>query len=104
MSEDSITIKLPSGKDAVIRNYTTRADDNAAEYVLLKDVNTNESGEVSIPLLNTKLKHNLLVERLTVSIDGKPASREVLDDLRTSDYTMIKDTVLKIVEDNSPKV
>lgn len=102
---DTIELTLPvSNAKVVIRGYTTRADDAAADQVLFEGVYADGTGEVKMPGVNGIRKQHLLVERLVQSIDGD--SSDVvnrLQDLRTADYDHIKQAVDKVVEDNSPK-
>lgn len=102
---DTIEIKLPaSGKTAVIRNYTTRADDEAAEELLYKGVNatSGKDGErTEFPLANVMLSQDVYVKRLVVSLEG--STEFDLGQLRTEDYKAIEAAVEKVTSKYSPK-
>jgi len=109
---DTIEITLPvSNKVVVIRNYTTRNDDEKAEDTLYLGVAADQtsgvdgdSRSVKFPLANVMASQDVYVKRLVSSIDGDSTNiRTRLGELRTADYQAIEAAVEKIVEINSPK-
>lgn len=105
---DDVTITLPvSNKEAVIRGYTTHADDDAAEQLMYDGVNaqTDEKGNQKFSLSMAKImaSKKVYVGRLVKTIDGLPVQKSSLGELHSKDYEAIKDAVDRIVEDNSPK-
>lgn len=109
---DTIEITLPvSNKVVVIRNYTTRNDDEKAEDTLYLGVAADQtsgvdgdSRSVKFPLANVMASQDVYVKRLVSSIDGDSTNiRTRLGELRTADYQAIEAAVEKIVETNSPK-
>lgn len=106
---DEITITLPvSGKEVVIRNYTTRKDDKVAEDALYAGVKTTASQGVKpsmeFPLASVMASTEAYVRRLVKSIDGSSSNIALaLDDLRSEDYLAIETAVNRVVEENSPK-
>lgn len=102
--EETKEVKLPSGKVAVIRAYTTRRDDRQVEEITNKGLKADfiEGGEpsVSIDLASQLAGEDRYVELLTETIDGKSATLEVIEDLRSEDYAVLKEAV-KLVA--SPK-
>lgn len=106
---DTIEVKLPvSGKVATIRNYTTRADDDTYDGILLAGVNgfKSEDGktEVKFSALNAIQADASYVLRLVQSIDGDSKNiPSQLGALRSKDYAVIKDAVAEVVEAQSPK-
>lgn len=106
--QDTIELKLPSGKTVEIRNYTTRNDDEKAEQVLYLGVEAkqrgNEQQEVSFPIANVMASQGVYVRRLVTSIDGDNSNVvERLKDLRSADYEAVSEKVSEIVNENSPK-
>ena len=101
---DEQTLTLPSGKTAVIRNYTTRADDAKADAVLYAGVTSNKDGEMDFPLSNIMASTTVYVERLVKSIDGEEKNTlSLLSDLRSEDYSTIEKAVQEVVDTHSPK-
>jgi len=108
--QDTTTVKLPvSGKDVVIRNYTTRADDENAETILYKDVNSeremnSDNAKLVFPLANVMASQRSYIPRLVQSIGGDNSNIAVqIDNLRSADYEALEAAVSLIVNDNSPK-
>lgn len=108
---DTLEVKLPSGKVAVIRNYTTRADDAKAEQVLYSGVEATQSQDdadssptVKISMANVTASKNSYILGLTQSIDGDSTDLEHrINELRSTDYAVLEEAVNKVVEENSPK-
>lgn len=111
---DEVTIKLPhSGKEVVIRNYTTHKDDEKAEELMYVGVNAEQKFSekvkkpdqtIKFPVANIAASSRVYLYRLVKSIDGETQNlREVIDDLRSADYEAIEEAVDKIVEEHSPK-
>jgi len=110
--QDTIEIKLPvSGKTVVIRNYTTRNDDEKSEDILYLGVNADQKSgvagseqSVKFPLANVMASTEVYVKRLTISIDGETNNIATqLGELRSADYAAIQKAVEEVVETNSPK-
>ena len=108
---DTVELKLPiSEKVVVLRNYTTRGDDERAESVLYAGVlATNKGGsnkqEIEFPIANVMASQKSYVPRLVQSIDGDTTDlANRISDLRTEDYAAIEEAVDRIVEEHSPKV
>lgn len=108
---DEIELKLPvSGKTVVIRNYTTRKDDEMSQAILYAGVTATsktaakvDSQSVEFPLTNVVSSEQVYVSRLVQSIDGSRNVPHELESLRSLDYAAIEEAVSKIVEENSPK-
>lgn len=101
---DTIEIKLPSGKIAIVRNYTTRGDDEVAEQLLFKGVEAEQNGEneskVKFPIANVMASQRVYIKLLVETIDGETPD---FGALRSADYEALEVAVNKIVEQNSPK-
>lgn len=102
---DEITITLPvSGKEVVIRNYTTKADEVAAHDTMYKDAYFADNDGGKIPMGNAIKVKELYVKRLVRSIDGEIHGIEnKLLELRSTDYRAIDEAVEKIVGEFDPK-
>lgn len=111
---DTIEVKLPlCDKTAVIRNYTTRGDDEAAEQKTyggmiadIDDIETSPDGKpkMKFNMGNMMGATHVYADRLVQSIGGNSEDIPTqLRSLRSSDYTVIEKTVEKIIEENSPK-
>lgn len=98
-------VTLPvSGKKVNVRNYTTQADDRAADHVLMDGVTFDTTGQMNMPGENPNRKRRKYVELLVQDIDGNSDDIPLqLDNLRSQDYSHLQDVVDKIVEENSPK-
>ncbi len=100
-SQDKIEITTPSGKVVVIRNYTTRADDAAAQDVINKGTKivAGDSGEpvLEMTLEATQGAQDVYVQRLVESIDGSSDNiAGQLLELRSADYAAIDKAVSEI--------
>lgn len=104
-SVDQVEVKLPLSKQtAIVRNYTTRADDNAYNDVLFEGVTINDDGTYDLPINNSNHATEVYVRRLTDSINGSTEDIEAkIGELRTEDYAVLEQKVIKIVGLNSPK-
>ena len=106
---DTVELKLPvSGKVVVIRNYTTRNDDERAEKLLYVGVeakqNSKDGTNLTLPLANVMASQAAYIPRLVTEIDGDSSNILIrLGDLRSKDYEAIETKVDEIVEENSPK-
>lgn len=101
---DTVEVKLPSGITAIVRNYTTRKDDAKANAFLSDGVSRDGDGNLVIPASNAIKYSDSYVYSLTQSINGNPNGvDELIDNLRSTDYEVLKDKVSEIVEANSPK-
>lgn len=106
MSEDTKEINLPSGRVAIIRNYTTNKDDTIAESVLYRGVGADTKGEFTFPISNISEMTTAYVRRLTVAIDGdnnRATIESALDDMRSTDYEVLEKEVSAVVDASSPK-
>lgn len=105
---DTVEITLPvSNKKVVIRNYTTRKDDDTAEAVMYAGVNAVGDGtdqKISFPLANVMASQRAYIPLLVLSIDGAADDIKTgIDNLRSEDYTALESAVNKIVDEHSPK-
>ena len=108
--QETKEVKLPSGKIAVIKTYTTRGDDRVANEILNEGVTVTktEQGEPSIEfslraMTESQAKY---VERLVVSIDGAPVNASMLDQLPSQDYNALDAAVAEVTKvdpKSSPK-
>lgn len=106
--QDTISVKLPfSGKEVLIRNYTTSKDDNIADSIMYRNVHatgTGDSKSISMPISDVLESETSYVNRLVISIDGSiDKIAENLEELRSQDYKAISDKVAEVVSENSPK-
>lgn len=103
--QDTIEVTLPlSGKKAIIRNYTTHADDSLATAVLTANAYRADNGTVKYPAANFINFNEAYMKALVRSLDGNSQDIEQqLNQLRSKDYDVLRDAVTKIVEDSSPK-
>lgn len=105
--DDTITVILPvSGKTVVIRNYTTRKDDQVSNEALYRGVsakNSEAGTAVDFPIGNVMASQEAYVPRLVQSIDGSSNVQKMIEDLRSEDYEALEKAVLEIVEEHSPK-
>lgn len=102
MSNDTTEVKLPSGKVAIIRNYTTQGDDREAGRLTDAGTTVSLDGEgrktVSISAEAISQTYRFYVESLVRSIDGNGDNiPQQLDDLRSEDYQAIYEAVEKII-------
>lgn len=104
---DTVVITLPvSGKEVVIRNYTTRKDDKLSNAFLFAGVKASQKGgdsSVDFPISNVMASQEAYIPRLVQSVGGDSDVDQALEDLHSKDYDLIEKTVEKIVEENSPK-
>jgi len=105
---DKLEVKLPSGKLAVIRNYTTRADEAAYNSYLYEGVSVSASEELgtnfALPIQNSLNAKDSYVRRLLVSLDGSTEDLMAkINELRSTDYEALDEAVGKVVDSNSPK-
>lgn len=103
---DTITFALPeSGKDVVIRNYTTRADDKQADKLINAGMTIEVTGQheqkILISAEATEAAAAKYVELLVESIDGEPVTSRTLEELRSADYRAISVAVATITGDAS---
>lgn len=108
--QDTIEVKLPSGKVAVIRNYVTRADLKKASELLYmgvvaaKSFGNDTDGSVDFPMSNIMASEESYVPRLVQSLGGESTNLSILiDELRADDYEVLSEKVTEIVEQYSPK-
>lgn len=100
-AQDTIEVTTPNGRKVVIRNYTTRADDAAAQAVINQGtkIAASENGEpiIEMTLEATQGAQASYVERLVQSIDGNADNISAqLMDLRSEDYIAIENAVSAI--------
>lgn len=105
---DTVEITLPvSNKKVVLRNYTTRKDDDIAEAVLYDGVAADQvqGGEqkISFPIYNVMASQRAYIPLLVKKIDGEDVTQSMIDDLRSEDYAVLEKAVERIVEEHSPK-
>ena len=110
---DTVEVKLPFSESVVvIRNYTTRDDDERAEEVLFAGVTakqdvtsgTKPKQKMEFPIANVMASERSYIPRLVQTIDGDSTNiKQRLGQLRTQDYKAIETAVEKIVAENSPK-
>lgn len=101
---DEKDITLPSGKIVTIRSYTTHADDTQAEAALYSGVTADKEGDINFPIANVMASTDVYVRRLVKSIDGETKNiQSLLDNLRSEEYSMIKDAVDEVTSVQSPK-
>lgn len=105
---DTIELKTPNGREIVIRNYTTRADDEKAEQVLYSGAVVNQGikgeGNIVVSVGSAMASDDVYIERLVNSIDGDSKNIAFrLKELRSEDYKAVAEAVAKIVEEHSPK-
>ena len=105
---DEVVINLPvSNKEVVIRNYTTRKDDDRAEALMYAGVTADPGVDgrptMTFPVANMMASKRSYIPRLVQLIDGNSQNiPALLDDLRSEDYAAIETEVEKIVEEHSP--
>jgi hypothetical protein len=99
--EDKIEITTPSGKKAIIRNYTTHGDDLQAEKIINAGITatTTQKGEptIQVSVEASAEAERKYVELLVETIDGEKPDFEKL---RSEDYAVIAEAVREI---SSPK-
>jgi hypothetical protein len=103
---ETVTVTLPvSEKKVVIRNYTTHADDDKAESLLVDNVLEASDGNSKYPIRNYLDFKKSYVNSLVLSIDEDTENiSSALLSLRSEDYRVIEKAIDKIVTANSPKV
>lgn len=104
--QDTIEVTLPSGKKAVVRNYTTYKDDELGVAALYNGVSSGSNGDFSFPVANIDAMSHVYVRRLTQSIDGSDNRSHVetqIENMRSTDYEVLEKTVSEVVDEHSPK-
>lgn len=98
MERETTTLTTPSGREVVIYTQTTRKDDRLAEAALNAGIQgSGKAGSDDVDLSFSPAaiaaSTEIYVRRLTKTIDGKPVTDEVLDDLLSPDYDAIESAV-----------